>query len=237
MQVNLNNFRGFAGRTPSIANFAFPGLTLLSVLIFLGFGIGPAQSAQDVRLNSAQISHLSGLKQIDGRKIDAARLVRRPVLVSFFASWCPPCNAEFEHMKLLHLAHAADGLEIVAINLYEDFSGFEDDGKRLKRFLGRHTPVFSVVEGTDETAKLFGDVKRLPTVFVFDRQGRAVLHFVHGKGAKKTNPGLSELRRAVRDALGIGAAGTPGGRSESLPVRADSVTKPSYFKHLAESTR
>lgn len=136
-------------------------------------------------------------------------------------------------MKLLHLAHAADGLEIVAINLFEDFGGIQDNGKRLKRYLGRHTPVFPIVKGTPDTAKLFGDVKRLPTVFVFDRDGRAVLHFVHATNSKKTNPGLGELRRAVRDALGIGAANL----SDSLPVRTVSVTKPSYFKRLAESTR
>jgi thiol-disulfide isomerase/thioredoxin len=196
-------------------------------------GIAAPSAAEPVRLNAAQINHLAGLAHIEGRRIDPARFARRPVIVSFFASWCPPCNAEFEHMKLLHLAHAADGLEVVAINLFEDFGGFKDDGKRLSRFLGRHAPVFSVVKGTEETAKLFGDVKRLPTVFVFDRQGRVLLHFVHAKDSKKTNPGLPELRRAVRDALGIGAAG----RSDSLPVRTVSVTNPPYFKYLAESTR
>ena len=207
-------------------------LVLIAVSLAAGIPV-MAAAAEPVRLDSGRIAHLAALKQIDGRKIDAARLTGRPVLVSFFASWCPPCNAEFEHMKLLHLAHAADGLEIVAINLFEDFGGFQDDGKRLNRFLGRHTPVFPIVKGTPDTAKLFGDVKRLPTVFVFDRGGHAVLHFVHATNSKKTNPGLGELRRAVRDALGIGAAGL----SDSLPVRADSATKPSYFKHLAESTR
>lgn len=211
---------------------------LLRVAIFAGMLSAAVPAAADtVRLEEAQIAHLAGLKQIAGRKIDANHLAGRPVLVSFFASWCPPCNAEFEHMKLLHLAHAADGLQIVAINLFEDFSGFEDDGKRLKRFLGRHTPVFSVVKGTAETAKLFGNVERLPTVFVFDRQGQANLHFVHSKDAKKTNPGLDALRRAVSDALGTGAAHRMFDGSESLPVRALSVTKPSYSKHLAESTR
>jgi len=211
---------------------------LSAIILAAGLiGFAAPAGAEPVRLSAAQVDHLTKLSHIDGRRIDTARLAGRPVIVSFFASWCPPCNAEFEHMKLLHLAHAADGLEIVAINLFEDFGGFQDDGKRLNRFLGRHTPVFPVVKGTEETAKLFGDVKRLPTVFVFDRQGRALLHFVHAANSKKTNPGLDELRRAVRDALGIGAAQAPRVVSDSLPVRADSVTNPSYFKHLAESTR
>lgn len=203
---------------------------LLSGLMLLSL---PAAAGGPVSLDAARVAHIAGLTQIDGRQVDAGRLHGRPVIVSFFASWCPPCNAEFEHMKLLHLAHAADGLEIIAINLFEDFGGFQDKGKRLKRFLGRHTPVFSVVKGTAETAKLFGDVKRIPTVYVFDRQGNPRLHFVHAEGSKKTNPGLTELRRAVRDSLGIGAAG----RSQSLPARADSATKPSHSRQLAESTR
>lgn len=210
-------------------------MAIVAVLLLAAMPASAADQAPlgPTKLDEARIAHIAGLKQLDGRKADPNRLRGRPVIVSFFASWCPPCNAEFEHMKLLHLAHAADGLEVVAINLFEDFAGFDDEGKRLKRFLGRHTPVFPVVTGTAETAKLFGDVKRIPTVYVFDRQGNSRLHFVHAEGSKKTNPGLSDLRRAVRDSLGIGAAG----RLESLPERADSATKPLQSRHFAESAR
>lgn len=205
----------------------------LTLIAGLALAAAPLHAAEQVTLDATRIAHIAGLKQIDGRKVDADRLRGRPVIVSFFASWCPPCNAEFEHMKLLHLAHAADGLEVVAINLFEDFAGPDDEGKRLKRFLGRHTPVFPTVTGTAETAKLFGDVKRIPTVYVFDRQGNPRLHFIHAEGSKKTNPGLPELRRAVRDSLGFGAAE----QSESLPEPTDSATYPAHFRHLAESSR
>ena len=208
-------------------------LGLLAAIIGLTLSGAPAGADQSVSLDAERIAHLSGLTQIDGRKVDPARLRGRPVVVSFFASWCPPCNAEFEHMKLLHLAHAADGLEIIAINLFEDFAVDKTNGKRLDRFLGRHTPVFPVVAGSAETAKLFGNVKRIPTVFVFDRQGRSRMHFIHAEGAKKTNPELSELRRAVRDALGFGAADL----LQSLPETTGSVSNPAHFLYLAESTR
>ena len=167
----------------------------------------PAIPAFDVLLDDARKAHLAALGGIDGRPLDLRQLEDRVVLVSFFASWCPPCNAEFEHMKLLQFDHAADGLTVVAVNLFENFAGFEDDGKRLTRFLTRHAPVFSVVRGTAETAKLFGGVVRIPTVYVFGRDGRPRLRFVHAPGAKKTNPGLEELRAAVRNALGRSAAG------------------------------
>ncbi|MGB0632638.1 MAG: TlpA disulfide reductase family protein [Alphaproteobacteria bacterium] len=161
---------------------------------------------ESVRLDAERAKHLLGLARIDGRPLTPDQLRGRAVIVSFFASWCPPCNTEFEHLNLLNVAHAAKGLTIVAVNQFEDFTGFDDNGKRLNRFLDRHQPVFSIVKGTDETAKLFGDVKRIPTVFVFDRSGAARLHFIHAKDAKKTNPGMNELQNAVRNALGTGAA-------------------------------
>jgi cytochrome c biogenesis protein CcmG/thiol:disulfide interchange protein DsbE len=181
--------------------------TLGAACALAGAGISAA-AAEDVRLDAARIAHLAELAAIDGRPLDAAQLQGRPVLVSFFASWCPPCNTEFEHMKLLQLDHASDGLAIVAVNLHEEFGTFKDDGKRLERFLARHKPVFSVVKGTAETARLFGDVARIPTVYVFGRDGRLRLNFVHQQDAPpgERNPGLDELRRAVRDALGFGAA-------------------------------
>jgi thiol-disulfide isomerase/thioredoxin len=198
-------------------------LALGAALLVAG-AVSMAKSA-DFRLDAARIAHLTALARIDGRPLDAARLQGRPVLVSFFASWCPPCNTEFEHMALLQLAHASDGLAIVAVNLYEDFDNFKDDGKRLARFLTRHKPVFSVVKGTAETARLFGDVTRIPTVYLFGRDGRMRLNFVHKPDAPpgERNPGLEELRRAVRDALGFGAASldiTAPARSPSRPPNA-----------------
>ena len=215
---------------------------LVSVpILTLSLLAGAALADQPVSLDGARISHLTGLKQIDGRQVTADRLHGRPVIVAFFASWCPPCNTSFEHLKLLHLAHAADGLEIVAINLLENAPGFEDDGKRLERFLGRHMPVFPVVAGLPETAGLFGNVKRVPVVFVFDRQGHPRLHFARAEGSGKTHPGLSELRRAVRDSLGFGAAERLKPQREQadeyLPDLQDSVTDPVVSQYLAESSR
>jgi len=204
-----------------------------AVLLAVLAGAVPAQADTGVRLDVARAAHLLDLARIDGRPLTPEQLRGRAVIVSFFASWCPPCNTEFEHLNLLNMAHAAKGLTIIAVNQYEDFTGFDDDGTRLKRFLDRHQPVFSIVKGTDETAKLFGAVTRIPTVFVFDRSGRARLHFIHAKDAKKTNPGIEELQKAVQDALGIGAADA----SPFLPESPVSVTKLSYFSKLTEDQR
>ncbi|MEK9645161.1 MAG: TlpA disulfide reductase family protein [Alphaproteobacteria bacterium] len=163
-------------------------------------------------MRAIEVRNLAGaaVARINGRPLDAARLQRRPVLVSFFASWCPPCNTEFEHIKLLQLDHASDSLSIVAVNIHEEFGTFKDDSKRLELFLTRHKPVFSVVKRTAETARLFGDVARIPTVFVFGRDGRWTLNFVHQQDAPpgERNPGLDDAPRGPRCAGVRGSVGS-----------------------------
>ncbi len=54
-----------------------------------------------------------------------------------------------------------------------------------------------VLSGIEQVAQLFGDVTRIPTLLVFDRNGRPSFHFIHEEGAKKTHAGLSEITAAV----------------------------------------
>ena len=50
-----------------------------------------------------------------------------------------------------------------------------------------------MLSGTDATAQAFGGVRRIPTLYVFDRQGRPVFGFVHETGAATTNVDADEL--------------------------------------------
>lgn len=156
---------------------------------------------------------LERLPHLYGRKVAEAGLEGRVVLISFFASWCPPCNIEFQHLRTAQSDYHKDGLRIVAINYFEHLGGFSDGGVRLDRFLERHTPWYSVVRGNDALAKRFANVTRIPTVFLFDRQGRLALHFIHRWKSKRTNLTMEELHAALRPLLGINPRNVPSSRS------------------------
>src|SRR5262245_36394920 len=53
------------------------------------------------------------LETLDGKKVTLAELKGRPVILSYFASWCPPCRAEVKSLVKLHERYAARGLAIV----------------------------------------------------------------------------------------------------------------------------
>lgn len=174
------------------------GLVAVVLLAFPAFA-----ETSTVHLDRDRLAALAAAPAISGPAASTDALKGKAVLVSFFASWCPPCHKEFRDNNALHAKYADKGLRIVAINSFENFGGFADGGKRLKRFLGRYDPEYTVIEGGKEIETLFGKVMRIPTVFVFAPNGEATLHFVHAQGATKMTPTSEELETAVRRALGI----------------------------------
>ena len=149
--------------------------------------------AADARAIMRTLPHLSGPMVTDATFDD------KVLIVTFFASWCPPCRQEFADLGEIYRQHREDGLEIVAINLFEDFEGFSDD-ERLAVFLELTQPPFTVVKGNDAISQQFGTIRRIPSLFVFDRQGRSVLTFAHERGAQATLDAAA-LRQVVSPLL------------------------------------
>ena len=73
---------------------------------------------------------------------------------------------------------------------------------KLDAFLDRYDPAFAVVAGSGAIADGFGGVSRIPTLFVFDRDGRIVYDFVNARGAARTSVSAAELRAVIEPLLG-----------------------------------
>ena len=164
---------------------------LLSLIPLSGFASEPADWTE---LHDM----VSGASPIKGSKPAQIPQVG-PVVVTFFASWCPPCTDEFKHLNALAADENLDGGSIVAINLFEDFGGKKNPA-RMARFIRQTEPQFPLIAGTEEMRVAFGDITRIPTVVVYNRSGKEVWRFVHQRNATKTHVTLDELRQALREA-------------------------------------
>ena len=59
------------------------------------------------------------LTSLDGETVSLSDYAGQPVLVNFWASWCPPCRDEFPALVRAYEAHRDDGLEILGVT-YND---------------------------------------------------------------------------------------------------------------------
>ena len=159
----------------------------------------PVRAEAPVELDTMALEALAGLPVLGGDPLAPSLLDDRVVVLAFFASWCPPCHPEFDHLKRIDEVYRARGVTVVAVNIFESLGG--DDGARLKAFLAAKAAAFPVLGEGERVAQIFGRVERIPTLLVFGRDGRPLLHFVHLRGAVKTHAGYKEIESAVESAL------------------------------------
>lgn len=168
----------------------------IAVIITL-FVLAPeSQAAEDRTLNGL----LLDLSILQGEPLTRAMIEDRVLLVAFFASWCPPCKQEFPHLNTIQKAYDEDGLKIVAINVFETFDGLSTPAK-LQAFLEVIQPVFPILKGDAETRRVFGNLDRIPAMFLFRRNGDLDFVFRHQRGAEKTHLSEAELRAAIEPLL------------------------------------
>ena len=192
---------GHLGPAPAGRSGATRRSVLLSALALAIAGRATPALAADVVLDAALRGHLAGLPRLRGAALEADGLSGRVVVVSFFASWCPPCRPEMAHLNTLVAETAPERLLVIGVNLFENFGGRTGDAA-LNRFLDQTRPTFPIVRGDDAVATAFDGVDRIPTVFIFEQSGRLATRFVHQRGAAKTHLDLDELRTAVNPLLG-----------------------------------
>ena len=159
-----------------------------------------AGETERVVLDDTRRAALAALPALAGSLTGPEALADRVVVLGFFASWCPPCHPEFDHLKAIDARYRDDGVTVVAVNIFEDYFG-GGDGSQLRAFLAGKAPDFAVLGEGERVAELFGSVERIPTLFVFGADGDPALHFIHARGAKKTHAGFEEIEAAVQAAL------------------------------------
>ena len=103
----------------------------------------------------------------------------KPLLVTFWATWCEPCRDEYPMLNELAKEYAPRGLHVVGVNL-------DDDGDLIlmRRFMARYRPVFPNVrkkkggEAEFVESVLPGWKGAIPASFFYAKDGRQIGHLL-----------------------------------------------------------
>jgi len=125
-----------------------------------------------------------------GRTHSLADMRGQPVIINFWATWCPPCRAEMPAMQRGWEVVQEEGIRVVAVNVGES----KDEVGAFAQQLGLDFPL---PIDTDMSVSQQWPMKGLPTTFVLDPQGRIVYR---AQGEREwDDPALLDRVRALRE--------------------------------------
>lgn len=123
------------------------------------------------------------LKTLDGEKVRLSALRGKPVLLSFWASWCGPCRRELPALSRIHTQFKDRGLMVLGVN---------DEGKSTARkFAGLAEISFPTLDDSELKAHRLYRVSSIPSLFYINGEGKVVRYF---RGAHEE----SELKAALK---------------------------------------
>lgn len=99
-----------------------------------------------------------------GRQWDLAALRGQPVLVNFWATWCPPCKEEMPTLQTLHELESGR-LTVLAVNVREG-------PRRVRRYLQSAGLTLPVLPDPDGEITRAWDMTVFPTTVLIDASGR-----------------------------------------------------------------
>ena len=160
-----------------------------TILLALGALLLTAEArAQDIGLPVGSKPAAVSIEDLEGAAFDLGSIVgRKPVVIEFWASWCPLCEALMPQMKAVQ-AKYGDRLDVVLIAV-----GVNQTPRSIRRHIAKHPQPGRVLwDGRGRATRAF----MAPTtsyVVALDRAGRVVY-----TGAGEDQDLLAAAAKAVR---------------------------------------
>lgn len=102
-----------------------------------------------------------------GRKVTLSESFGRPVILNFWATWCPPCRSELPAFEKLYRKYQAE----VTFMMIDLSDGYRETPDSVKKFLSENGYTFPVYYDSEGSAAKAYNALSIPFTVAIDKKG------------------------------------------------------------------
>jgi len=176
--------------------------TILSILLFASFlgiayfaytslsenySINEDIKSGDIKDKSKDEASEKEIKALDflvydksGNKIKFSEIMSKPVVLNFWASWCPPCKSEMPHFEKIYNEYKND-IDFMMVDLTD---GQRETVDTALKYIKGEGYTFPVYFDKDQNAANVYNITSIPTTVFINADGN-ILKIYHGALSEK----------------------------------------------------
>jgi len=109
------------------------------------------------------------LHDLSGKSISLKDYAGKPVVVNFWATWCPPCLLEMPWFEEVTREYAGSGLTILGLST--DIESNSATPEKIAATVKRLGVTYPILLSDKSITALYGSVHQLPETFYINRKG------------------------------------------------------------------
>jgi cytochrome c biogenesis protein CcmG/thiol:disulfide interchange protein DsbE len=165
------------------------GAALISAGVLLSVAGGSGSEAQPEPSPAAGSKERPApdfsLPDLNGARVSLAQFRGQPVVVNFWATWCPPCRDEIPRLVEAY-QREKDGVAFIAIS--------DEPADVVAPFVKENAiPYINLLDGGDRVSTAYG-IKALPTTLFISRDGEIKVYYTGAMSARIIEEGLRRIK-------------------------------------------
>jgi peroxiredoxin len=106
-----------------------------------------------------------------GHTVSLSQQRGHPVLLNFWATWCPPCVDEVPSLEDLARRLKGSDMRMLAVSV-------DDEWDQIRRFFAKGSDIGVLLDKSHDIPKKFG-TEKFPETFMIDSAGRVRYYFIN----------------------------------------------------------
>jgi len=111
------------------------------------------------------------LPDATGHTVSLSQQRGHPVLLNFWATWCPPCVDEVPSLEDLARRLKGTDMRMLAVSV-------DDEWEQIRRFFAKGSDIGVLLDKSHDIPKKFG-TEKFPETFMIDSAGRIRYYFIN----------------------------------------------------------